>query len=133
MTALVIAEHDNASIKSATLNTVTAAVMSAPLFALHTAGFPAWLARGLAGLAVKASLGARYLPGAGDWRPGAHDIERDSRTSHDPERGALQDLWMTAYPKLRMGGATFPSHVKLGRGSGIEGIGKPQLYCTARV
>lgn len=88
-------------------DTVTAAVMSAPLFALHTAGFPAWLARGLAGLAVKASLGARYLPGAGDWRPGAHDIERDSRTSHDPERGALQDLWMTAYPKLRMGGATF--------------------------
>jgi len=86
---------------------VAAAVMSAPLFALHTGRFPTGLARGLARFAVTTGFGSSYIPGGGDWRLNTQGGGENSRTSHDPERGSLQGLWMQAYPELRMGGATF--------------------------
>ncbi len=55
MTVLVIAEHDNASLKAATLNTVTAALQCAPdvhvLVAGHNAGAAAAAAAQIAGVA----------------------------------------------------------------------------------
>lgn len=86
---------------------IAAAVMSAPLFAPYTDPLPAWLVRGGARLVALAGLGAAYIPGAGDWRQRPSGIVDHSRTTRDPERGALQDLWMEADPKLRMGGVTF--------------------------
>ena len=88
-------------------DTVTAAVMSAPLFALYTNGLPGWLALGLARLAVMAGLGAKYIPGGGDWPRGPRRVAGDSPTSDDPERRLLQEQWMDACPNLRMGGPTF--------------------------
>lgn len=85
---------------------VEAAVLSAPLFAPHTGALPGWLVRGVSRLGVIAGCGSSYIPGARDWRQGTFGIVGSSRTSHDPERGALQDLWMEANPKLRMGGLT---------------------------
>jgi lysophospholipase len=87
--------------------TVTAAVMSAPLFAPYTGGVPMWLARGLVRLGVLLGLGTRYVPGAGDWRNKGHAALGNPRTTHDPERGSLQNHWMHAHPRLRMGGLTF--------------------------
>jgi len=86
---------------------VTAAVMSAPLFAPPTGRLPVWLVRGFARLGVVAGFASLYIPGAGDWQQSPPGIVGNPRTSHDPERGALQDLWMKTHPDLRMGGVTF--------------------------
>lgn len=88
-------------------DTVAATVMSAPLFSLHTGEWPAWLVRAIARAGIIAGLGSSYIPGAGDWRQNAPGIVGNPSVSHDPERGTLQEMWMQAYPNLRMGGATF--------------------------
>ena len=88
-------------------DTITAAVMSAPLFALYTNGLPAWLVLGLARLAVMIGLGSKYIPGGGDWLQDPRRVATDSPTSNDPERRLLQEQWMEAYPNLQMGGPTF--------------------------
>ena len=65
MTALVIAEHDNASIKGATLNTVTAAAQCGGdvhvLIAGHNAGPAAAAAAQIAGVAKVIHADAEYL------------------------------------------------------------------------
>ncbi|PUE40136.1 electron transfer flavoprotein subunit alpha/FixB family protein [Limnohabitans sp. Bal53] len=65
MTSLVIAEHDNASIKGATLNTVTAAVACGGdvhvLIAGHNAGEAAKAAAAIAGVAKVIHADAAYL------------------------------------------------------------------------
>jgi electron transfer flavoprotein alpha subunit len=65
MTSLVIAEHDNASIKSATLNTVTAAAQCGGdvhvLVAGHNAGAAAQAAAQLAGVAKVLHADAEHL------------------------------------------------------------------------
>jgi len=65
MTSLVIAEHDNASIKSATLNTVTAAAKCGGdvhvLVAGHTAGAAAKAAAQIAGVAKVLHADAEYF------------------------------------------------------------------------
>ncbi|MBQ0921076.1 FAD-binding protein [Hydrogenophaga aromaticivorans] len=65
MTALVIAEHDNASIKGATLNTVTAAAQCGGevhvLIAGHNAGPAAAAAAQIAGVAKVIHVDAEYL------------------------------------------------------------------------
>ena len=65
MTSLVIAEHDNASVKGATLNTVTAAVACGGdvhvLIAGHNAGEAAKAAAAIAGVAKVIHADAAYL------------------------------------------------------------------------
>ena len=83
-------------------------ILSAPLFALDQRGWPEWLARGLARLAVMAGLGDRYIPGARRWQDQApRAADGTSRTSSDPIRDRVQRAWARANPHLRCGGATF--------------------------
>jgi len=88
-------------------DTIAAAVLSAPLFALYANGLPTWLARGLARLAVTTGLSSRYIPGGGDWPHNPRRVAGHSPTSYDPQRKVLQQRWMEAYPSLRMGDPTF--------------------------
>jgi HipA-like protein len=78
MTALVIAEHDNASVKGATLNTVTAAAQCGGevhvLIAGHNAGPAAAAAAQIAGVSKVIHADAEYLVGTWHAHRGTHSF-----------------------------------------------------------
>ena len=79
-----------------------AAILSAPMLGIRTAGVPPSLVRCFSGLARVAGLGKCFVPGAGAWRPDRIPSPERSRVSNDPERCRLQYAWFLEHAALRM-------------------------------
>lgn len=84
-----------------------AAVLSAPMIAVHLGGLPRWLARGLAAGACALGLAERYGPGQGDYDPRNGVFTPDNPITSDPRRYALFHGPLRDRPELRVGGVSF--------------------------
>jgi lysophospholipase len=78
-----------------------AAVLSAPMLAIRTAGMPPSLVRCIARMARITGLGICFVPGAGAWQPDRIPSPERSRVSNDPERCRLQYDWFLTQAGLR--------------------------------
>lgn len=86
---------------------VDAAVLSAPMFEIDTGHIPRWVARLLARAMTRCGRGGAFVPGAGPWPNIAPPYRGLSRTSNDPARCKLQDVWFGAHRDLRLDGPTY--------------------------
>jgi lysophospholipase len=84
-----------------------AAILSAPMLAIRTAGLPPALVRCITGLARATGLGVRLVPGARRWTPDRTPTPEASRVSSDPERCRLQYAWFSANTALRVDAPTW--------------------------
>lgn len=84
-----------------------AAILSAPMLALHTGLVPAFMARILARSATAAGFGKNFIPGEGPWTFDADLDATTSVTSHDPERCRVQRGWFETHPRFRIDGFTY--------------------------
>jgi lysophospholipase len=84
-----------------------AAVLSAPMLGIRTAGVPPALVRCLAGIVRATGLGICFLPGRSRWSFGRSPTPELSRVSSDPERCRLQYMWFSADAALRVDAPTW--------------------------
>ena len=84
-----------------------AAVLSAPMLGLRTAGLPPAIMRCITGVVRATGLGICFLPGASRWRPDRTPSPERSRVSNDPERCRLQYAWFSAHTALRVDAPTW--------------------------
>jgi lysophospholipase len=84
---------------------IAAAMLVAPMLGLKTGATPTWLARALAVAGTSCGLGARYLPGRGDWV--RDPLHLGKGASGDPVRDGLHHAWFATRPDLALGGPTF--------------------------
>jgi lysophospholipase len=84
-----------------------AAVLSAPMFGVHTAPFPGLLARLLAAVGVASGFARSYAPGRGPWTRNLELSPETSLASHDPERCRVLQAWFSVRPDLRVDGPTY--------------------------
>lgn len=84
-----------------------AAVLSAPMFAVHLGPLPRWLARGLAAGACALGLAERYAPGQGDYDLRNGVFTPDNPITGDPRRYALFHDAFRERAELRVGGVSF--------------------------
>ncbi|MBL8836129.1 MAG: alpha/beta hydrolase [Alphaproteobacteria bacterium] len=84
-----------------------AAVLSAPMLGLATPGYPRPVARTLAVLATTFGFADRLVPGRKPWAPKTDLSPERSRTSSDPARCTLENVWFSAYPALRVDPPTY--------------------------
>ncbi|HEV7371400.1 alpha/beta hydrolase [Arenibaculum sp.] len=112
-----------------------AVVLSAPMTDIYTQ--PGWVprpvARALARAGVRLGLGARYLPGQGDYDPARHSFAANPVTS-DPASWAVHHQWFRHDPALVVGGvthgwldATYRSLAELARPEAAVGVETPML------
>ena len=84
-----------------------AAILSAPMLGIRTAGLPPALMRCITGLARATGLGICFVPGAGRWSRDRIPSPERSRVSNDPERCRLQYAWFSADTALRVDAPTW--------------------------
>ena len=84
-----------------------AAILSAPMLGIRTAGLPPALMRYITRLVRTTGLGICYVPGANRWSPDRIPTPERSRVSNDPERCRLQYAWFSADTTLRVGAPTW--------------------------
>jgi len=84
-----------------------AAVLSAPMLGLATGGIPAATARLIARTATLSGLGNLFVPGARQWHSSVRHSPASSRTSSDPERCRVHQVWLEARPDLVVEGPTY--------------------------
>jgi lysophospholipase len=84
-----------------------AAILSAPMLGIRTAGLPPALMRYITRLVRTTGLGICYVPGANRWSPDRIPTPERSRVSNDPERCRLQYAWFSADTALRVGAPTW--------------------------
>lgn len=112
-----------------------AVVLSAPMTDVYSQ--PGWVprpvARALASAGVSLGLGARYLPGQGDYDPGRHRFA-DNPVTSDPALWAVHHQWFRHDPALVVGGvthgwldATYRSIGALARPGAAAGVETPML------
>ena len=84
-----------------------AAILSAPMLGIRTAGLPPGLMRYVTRLVRTTGLGICCVPGANRWSPDRIPTPERSRVSNDPERCRLQYAWFSADTALRVGAPTW--------------------------
>ena len=84
-----------------------AAVLSAPMCAVHLGPLPRCLARGLVAGARALGLSERYGPGQGDYDPRKGVFDPDNPITGDPRRYALFHDAFRDRAELRVGGVSF--------------------------
>ena len=72
-----------------------AAILSAPMLGIRTAGLPPGLMRYVPRLVRTTGLGICCVPGANRWSPDRIPTPERSRVSNDPERCRLQYAWLS--------------------------------------
>lgn len=83
---------------------VNGAFLSAPMFAINTAPYPAWFAHGVASTACLLGLGKRYAIGQADYLPKTFE---DNELTQCPHRYALFRQLYQDNPGLQLGGVSF--------------------------
>lgn len=84
-----------------------AAVLSAPMIAVHLGPLPRWLALGLVAGACALGLSERYGPGQGDYDRRKAVFTADNPITGDPRRYALFHDAFRDRPELQVGGVSF--------------------------
>ncbi len=82
------------------------AVLSAPMVAIQTLGWPGLVVEGLAELATQFGFGEHYVPGMGDADPYQTGFDVNILTS-DPDRFRQTQIWTEENPALGLGGPTY--------------------------
>ncbi|MBL8629821.1 MAG: alpha/beta hydrolase [Rhodospirillaceae bacterium] len=84
-----------------------AAVLSAPMVGVSTAGLPLWLAHTIAAGGVALGFSNALIPGLAGSALDQDIRVVDSQTSHDPIRSTLMQQWFRANPALTVDGVSF--------------------------
>ncbi len=84
-----------------------AAILSAPMHAIHLGALPRVVARALSGLAVALGRGDRYALGQHDYDPADGRFTPDNVITSDPRRYAAFHGPYAARPELRVGGVSY--------------------------
>ncbi len=84
-----------------------AAILSAPMHAVHFGPLPRVLAGWLAALGVACGLGERYALGQRDYHPADGRFRPDNSITSDPRRYAAFHGPYAAQPALRVGGVSY--------------------------
>ncbi|MDK1312591.1 alpha/beta hydrolase [Pseudoalteromonas ardens] len=83
---------------------VAGAFLSAPMFAINTAPYPDWFARGIASLACNLGLSKHYAIGQTDYQPKAFT---DNELTQCEQRYTLFRQLYQAHSALQLGGVSF--------------------------